>query len=213
MGVCYQILRIVLISGLAIAANAAQSDSPLFTYQSPEGVTVFSDSPVDPANLARQSYRSTMRSIAAPNPCKGLNHSELRARGHALDDSISRAADLYAVDKALIKAVARAESCFDPLAVSRAGARGLMQLMPGTAKFMGVLNIHDESENLNGGAKYLAMMLARYAANTRMALAAYNAGPATVDRYQGIPPFSETHRYIETVIRYQALYSAAENSY
>ena len=211
MGVCYPILRMVLISGFALAAEVTLADSPLFTYRSADGVTVFSDSPVDPGNLVRRSYRSTMRPIAAPNPCKGLTRHDLQARGRALNEPISRAAALHSVDEALIKAVARAESCFDPRAVSSAGARGLMQLMPATARFMGVSNINDEVENLNGGAKYLAMMLERYAADTRLALAAYNAGPGNVDRYGGIPPFPETQRYIETVMRYQALYATAEN--
>lgn len=212
MGVWKQSVRIALIGSLAYVTGTALADAPLFTYQTDDGVTVFSDSPVDPGNLVRQSYRPTTRPVAAPNPCKGLTRKDLEARGRALDSPISHAALQYSVDEALIKAVARAESCFDPLAVSRAGARGLMQLMPGTAKFMGVSNIHDEVENLNGGAKYLGMMLERYAADTRLALAAYNAGPGNVDRYQGIPPFPETQRYVETVIRYQALYATAGKS-
>lgn len=212
MGVWKQNAYIVLSVSLVFAAGTTQADAPIFTYQTDDGVTVFSDSPVDPGNLVRQSYRPTTRPVAAPNPCRGLTRHDLQARGRALDMPISRAAARFSVDEALIKAVARAESCFDPLAVSRAGARGLMQLMPGTAKFMGVSNIHDEIENLNGGAKYLGMMLERYAADTRLALAAYNAGPGNVDRYQGVPPFPETQRYVETVIRYQALYSTAGKS-
>ncbi len=147
MGVCYRTPRILLNGSLAIAVGLAQANPPLFIYQTPEGVTVFSDSPVDPGNLVRQSYRPAMRPIAAQNSCKGLTRRALQARGHAPDEPISHASDLYSSDKALIKAVARAESCFDPFAVSRAGARGLMQLM-----------------------------LERYAADTLLTLAAYNAG-------------------------------------
>lgn len=124
---------------------------------------------------------------------------ELDAKGHALHVDFLRAAEKFSVDPALLKAVARAESCFDPKAVSKAGAKGLMQLMPGTAKAMGVRNILDKQQNLIGGAQYLASMLARYSSDKHLALAAYNAGPGNVDKYNGVPPFDETHRYIDAV--------------
>jgi len=111
------------------------------------------------------------------------------------------------VDPALLKAVARAESCFDPKAESHAGAKGLMQLMPSTAKAMGVSNIFDSNQNLTGGAQYLAAMLARYSSDTHLALAAYNAGPGNVDKYNGVPPFAETRQYIDNVKAFHELYS------
>jgi soluble lytic murein transglycosylase-like protein len=131
-----------------------------------------------------------------------VSAGQLDAKGRALNAEFQKVATKFSVDPALLKAVARAESCFDPSAVSRAGAKGLMQLMPTTAKAMGVTNILDPQQNLLGGAQYLAAMLARYSSDTHLALAAYNAGPGNVDKYNGVPPFNETRRYIKSVTKF-----------
>ncbi|MFZ5755729.1 MAG: lytic transglycosylase domain-containing protein [Pseudomonadota bacterium] len=129
------------------------------------------------------------------------------ARRDAYDDLISTAARRWDVDFALVKAVVHAESAFDKDAISRAGARGLMQLMPATAAMLNVTDIHDPRQNINAGARYLRMMLDRFHGNTRHALAAYNAGEANVRKYGGIPPFPETKDYVGKVMQLSDRYS------
>lgn len=121
-------------------------------------------------------------------------------RRDAYDDLIASAADRWDVDFSLVKAVVHAESAFDRDAVSRVGARGLMQLMPQTASMLQVTDIHDPYQNINAGAHYLRMMMDRFKGNVRHALAAYNAGPDNVQKYGGIPPFAETKGYVQKVV-------------
>lgn len=121
------------------------------------------------------------------------------------DHLIASVAQAEGIPPALVKAVIHAESAFDPRAVSPKGAMGLMQLMPATARDLGVQDPFRAEENVRGGTRYLRTLHRRYASWTHT-LAAYNAGPTAVDRYQGIPPFAETREYVRRVLSYYRRY-------
>lgn len=129
-----------------------------------------------------------------------------------LDHVISRSARLYRLHPALVRAIIKAESDFDPRAVSRAGALGLMQLMPDTAVQHNVRDAFNPEENIAGGTKHLRYLLDRFHGNLPLALAAYNAGEHTVDRYQALPPIRETRRYVQKVLRYYRSFLLAPSS-
>ena len=120
----------------------------------------------------------------------------------SLDKIFAQAAKSYGVDEELLKAMAKAESGFDPNATSHCGAMGIMQLMPMTAKELGVTDAYDPEQNIMGGAKYIASLLEKYDGNVSYALAAYNAGSGNVDKYGGIPPFEETQNYVAKILGY-----------
>lgn len=127
-------------------------------------------------------------------------------------DIITRASQTYDVPESLIKGIITAESAGNPNAQSGAGAKGLMQLMDGTARDMGVKNPFDPEQNIMGGTRYIQKMLSMFDGDESVALAAYNAGPGNVQKYDGIPPFSETQAYVRNVTRYTEQYRASDTA-
>jgi soluble lytic murein transglycosylase-like protein len=137
---------------------------------------------------------------------QGIN----KASGEQIETWVSEAAQTLSMDKNLLKAVIRQESGGNSLARSNKGAKGLMQLMDPTAKDMGVANPYNGRQNIIGGAKYLKQLLLRFNGDESKALAAYNAGPGTVEQYGGIPPYEETKNYIKNVLQYREQFSQEE---
>lgn len=158
------------------------------------GITVFSDN-----QPAQGDFRIHLYECFACRPDSTIDwyHIPLFTKEYAA--VISNAAKRYQLEPALIRAVIHAESAFRTNVVSNAGAMGLMQLMPGTAKDMQVSNAFHAEQNINGGSRYLAKLLGQFNGDIDLACAAYNAGPTNVEHYQGIPPFPETQAYVQRV--------------
>jgi len=129
----------------------------------------------------------------------GVNFGSVRLNTTAFQSEISAAAREFGVEEAVVRAIIHAESAYNPTALSRAGAQGLMQLMPPTARRFGVTDSYDAAQNIRGGVQYLSWLLKRFNGNLTLAAAGYNAGEGAVDRHGGVPPYSETQYYVKRV--------------
>ena len=181
-----------LLLGLSLG-GPAEAGGPIYSFVGPDGVIHFTDTPRD----ARYRKLPDRKRV-------GVAGLRIPRRGD-YDGLIGLTAREHEVEPALVKAVIAAESNFDPEAVSHKGAQGLMQLMPVTATILGVDDPLLPTENVRGGTRYLRLMLDRYG-DVERAVAAYNAGPAAVDHYGGIPPFRETQDYVRRVLTYYRHY-------
>jgi len=199
---------ITLIVGamLFCALNIGLAAPPVYSHKNANGTVVFSDAPLVNGQIVRTSYQAQYGRPVAKASCLGLSDTAMTEQAQLLGAIIESAAATHKVDADLLRAVAQTESCFDRKAVSSVGARGVMQLMPATAKELGVTDSFNADQNINGGARYLAKLLDRYNHDHRLALAAYNAGPGAVDKHDGVPPFPETQNYVIKVLN---LYSKA----
>ncbi len=162
-----------------------------YTSKQPKGVAG--------ATAIRSIRYSFLETCYACAPLPGVNFGTLRLNVAAYAAEIRAAATQHGVDEAIVRAIIHAESSFNPNARSRVGAQGLMQLMPPTARRFGVSNAYDPTQNIHGGVQYLAWLLKRYNGDLTLAAAGYNAGEGAVDKYKGVPPYSETRRYVERV--------------
>jgi len=164
-------------------------------------------------------YQELLKTVTAANGqtrvvpnirCHGYSVATTARKAAKFEKAIDRYASRYSINPDLVKAVVTKESCFRTDAKSHVGATGLMQLMPETAEWLGVKDINDASENLRTGVRYLAQLKRRFGSD-ELALAAYNAGPGNVERYNGIPPFAETQGYVKAVMSYSLRYAASRN--
>lgn len=154
--------------------------------------------------IAALALSARVSAVAAPQPDAHLSLEQKQ-----ISAIVSHYSKVHDLPPAMVHAIIQVESNYNPRARSRAGAMGLMQLMPRTAKHLGVEDAYDPVENIAAGTRYVRRLLDRYDGNWRLALAAYNAGPGNVQRYRGMPPFRETKRYVKKV---QALYNAKKAS-
>lgn len=187
-------------------ARKRQDRDSVYQYQDNKGGTTFTNIP-EKYERKPGHKQVEMKRVAVtlnqvrPNPKFTKRSSPSQYTGKEYGAVIADCAQRYGVDEDLIYSVIRMESAFNPAAVSPAGACGLMQLMPGTAAEMGVTDIFDAAQNIEGGTQYLSKMLGIFG-RVDFALAAYNAGPERVREYQGIPPFTETRNYVRKVTDY-----------
>jgi soluble lytic murein transglycosylase-like protein len=186
------------------AAGIASGFDANSALQSILGNTASSTDGSTDTSSAASALQKALLSLAANRT--GTVQDKLKLNDQ-IESGIAESSQKYHVDPNLIRAVIKQESNFNPYAVSNAGAQGLMQLMPGTADSLGVDNPWDVSENIDGGTRYLKDQLVAFDGNLELALAAYNAGPGAVTKYNGIPPYAETQGYVKKVLENYINYS------
>lgn len=194
-----------------MVGSAIADDSVTYKYRENDGTVWFTDRRPNADRIDDFKFLGYHGRPPARESCQNLDAAERAARVSRVETPVARLSARYDIEPRLVHAVISVESCFDPKAVSRVGARGLMQLMPSTGRALGVRDAFDIQQNLRGGIEYLQRMRTRYNGDMRLALAAYNAGPSAVDRHDGIPPYKETRRYVRTVLeRWRRLRAGAD---
>jgi soluble lytic murein transglycosylase-like protein len=186
-----------MLTPSAVGAGTRVTRGAVYKFQK-DGITHYTN--IKPAGVSSAKMLfSYMETCYACGAMPGVNFRAVSLNTVAYQAEISSAARQYGVEEAVVRAIIHAESAFRPNAMSHAGAQGLMQLIPGTAARFGVSDAFNPAQNIRGGVAYLAWLMQRYSSNLTLVAAAYNAGEGAVDRNGGVPPYSETQRYVERV--------------
>ena len=200
---------------ILIAGASAPAKADIYRCKRPDGTLHYTNirEPGRRCQLVvRGSKKSKLKSGARTKSTSGKSASKSSntdpARYSRYNGLIDEASRLYQLPDSFIRAVMRVESDFNPTVVSRAGAMGLMQLMPKTARSMGVSDPFDARQNILGGARYLRILANRFRGDLVLTVAAYNAGQGAVEKYNGIPPYKETQRYVRRVLKHYYAYRA-----
>jgi soluble lytic murein transglycosylase-like protein len=181
----------LLVAVVLCAATPAVASAQIYSWRDADGTLVLSTTP-------KAGATTTFAVANASSPIRATR-GIVNRRAEEFESLIAASAAAHNVRPDLVRAVIQAESAFNPAARSIKGAMGLMQLMPATAQELGVDDPYDPAQNIRGGVAYLKNLLRQYSDDEELALAAYNAGPAAVDRYDGVPPYRETRQYIERI--------------
>lgn len=211
-------LPFAVAAGLALlswtAVRPARAD--IYSYTDSNGVIHFTN--IEPRGEHARKWKKIYKTgpgkaAALRGDCRRCDVVPARDRSpdrySRYDAHILEAAELYQIPEALVRAVIKVESDYDPRVVSSAGARGLMQLMPAAARDMRVSNVHDPRENIFGGTRYLRILANRFEGDLVLTIAAYHAGPAAVARYRAVPPYETTQTYVRMVLREYYRYKKA----
>jgi soluble lytic murein transglycosylase-like protein len=187
----------------ATPAPAPKTETPkvlrgaVYKISKSNGITEYTN--IRPAGKRYQVLFTYISTCFACDVHSTVNFASTKLNRDAFRAEITAAALEFGVDESLLRAIVHAESAFNPNALSNKGAQGLMQLMPGTADDLGVDNPFDATQNIRGGAQYIAQQLKNFQGDEKLAMAAYNAGPGNVTKYGGVPPFDETQVYVTRV--------------
>jgi soluble lytic murein transglycosylase-like protein len=193
----------------ALAALPGRASADIYSYVDKDGVVQFTNKPKGDGRF-KLAFKAPERSSPRGAPIVAVMPGDKSLeRFNRYDTWIRQAAALYRIPEALVRAIIKCESDYDPRSVSPMGAQGLMQLMPETALRMQVRDIFDARENIFGGTRYLRVLANHFNGNLELTIAGYNAGEAAVLRYGGIPPFAETQGYVARVLTYYQRYRAS----
>lgn len=204
--------KIILNNGKTISGDVIKHDDGSFLVVVRTGSVTFDKDEIKKVIIYSSKDYATEKFVCTLKTTPGEKPRASCAPISPYDSLIDKNAHKNHLDPALLKAVMKAESNFNPKDKSNKGACGLMQLMPQTAKLLGVKDIYSPAENVAGGAKFLGAMLDQFGGDTAKALAAYNAGPVAVQHYNAIPPYAETKNYVKNVYAYYKKYRGIDGS-
>jgi hypothetical protein len=199
---CYRIHTSAIML-FAILLISHDSSADIYSFEDQDGTLHFTDAPTD------RKFKIFMRDMEKDKRLRtDFGVRRLTRNPAEFDSIIASCSNQYGVPSSLVKAVIHAESGYNPNAVSKKGAAGLMQLMPGTAQQLKVSDSFNPGDNIRGGVKYLKFLLDTFKGDVTLALAAYNAGLSKVAKYGGVPPYEETRNYVTKVLNYQKSYTS-----
>ncbi len=199
----YRLLILFFWVAAFIATLSRPGACEIYYYIDQNGVMHFTNAPTS----GSIRYQNFFKEIPVSHPESPATNRSPSVKRSSFDRFITLAAKQHGISEPLLKAIIKAESNFDPRAVSKKGAMGLMQIMPDTLKDLNINDPFDPKQNIMGGAQYLKFLMKRFEGNLPLAIAAYNAGPENVKKYNNIPPFKETENYVKRVLAYYEGYN------